>query len=150
LILWNTCRRDFKPDGALRDIYVLRTGVADWNQLLATLSNRFRFEYFVDGLTRLLPADAEQIFAIQKSAKPLLRVQVGAITAACHFFTIDEIEFDIDPREIISQESLDELLGFVRLIGDCVTKQVTITYENDQQHPFISYDPKDNGMSYHE
>jgi hypothetical protein len=148
LILWDECCGDFAPDGALRDIHIQQTRIAHWNQLLKTLRDKYRAEYFIDGLSCAVPADAEAIFSIRESATTLLRVQVGAATLAYHFFAIDEIEFDVDPREVNSQPSLDQLLEFVKLIGDCVAKQVTMTYENDREHPFISYDPKDAGMSY--
>ncbi len=147
MILWDQCRSNFAPDGALRDIYILRTSIDDWNHLLKAVCDHFRPEYTVDGLSHPMPADAGEVFAIQESTTQLLRVEIGSINAACHFFTIDEIEFDIDPREINSQESLDQMLEFVRLIGDSVSKQVIVTYESDQQHPFISYDPIEKSMS---
>lgn len=69
---------------------------------------------------------------------------------ACHFFTTTEIEFDISPREVTSQAALDELLGFLRLVGDTLGRAVIMSYESDEQHPFITYEPSTREFQYHE
>ena len=51
--------------------------------------------------------------------------------------------------EIASQSDLDELLPFVRQLGERTHKRVMITPENDQQHPFISYEPVSGDFKYH-
>jgi hypothetical protein len=85
---------------------------------------------------------ADEAFTIRDTASPTLRFRVvGRIVVLCPFFTSDEIEFDIDPREATSQAALDELLGFLRRVGDSVGRAVMLSYENDSQHPFISYEP---------
>jgi hypothetical protein len=68
----------------------------------------------------------------------------------CHFFSESEIEFDIDPREVISQAELDILLIFLQQVGNAVHHPVVLTPENGPKHPIISYEPKLGQFRYHE
>jgi hypothetical protein len=150
MIRWETCRRDFEPDGALRDIYVHGTSIEHWRTFYGMLRATDGLEYSVDGKPRDLPASADDAFAARSTSNPMLRFRVGTATVVCHFFTVDEIEMDIDPREVTSQAALDELLGFLRRVGDTVGRTVILTYENDEQRPFITYEPGRREFEYHE
>jgi hypothetical protein len=80
----------------------------------------------------------------------MVRIRVGTVMVVCHFFTTDEIEMDVDPREVTSQAELDELLGFLRLVGDTLGRAVILSHESDEEHPFISYEPGRREFQYHE
>ena len=148
-IRWETCGRNFEPDGVLRDIYVRETSSEDWRSVFAMLGREYELEFYVDGVARPVPTGVEEVFTIRKIANPLLRFAVRNVVVCCHFFDFEEIEFDIDPRDVRSQEALDSLLGFMRRVGDTVAKPVILTYENDREHPFISYDPGQRAFSEH-
>ena len=150
MIRWDTCRREFEPDGALRDIYVRSTTIEHWRTLFVALRASYALEYSVDGTARPLPAVVDEAFTTRDTASPSLHFRVGGIVIACHFFTTDEIEFDISPREVTSQTALDELLGFLRLVGDTLGRAVAMSYESDEQHPFITYEPSRREFQYHE
>lgn len=150
MIRWETCRRNFEPDGALRDIYVNATGIEDWRALFEVLRRDYDLEFLVDGVPREIPATIDDIFEMRGAASPILRISAGGICVVCHFFTTDEIEFDIDPREVTSQSALDELFGFLRRVGDTLSRPVILTYEGDEHHPFISYEPSRREFKYHE
>ena len=144
MIRWETCKRAFSEfigEGSLRDIYVLDTTIEDWRTLFAQLQIRFKLSYVVDGTDRQLPLTVDEIFATREQACPTLSFLVGDIWVVTHFFTPDEIEFDIAARDVTSQASLDHLLGFLQLIGDTVRRTVLLTPENDERHPCITYNP---------
>lgn len=149
MIRWDTCRREFEPDGALRDIYIHGTTIEHWRTLFAALRATYALEYSVDATARALPAVVDEAFTTRDIANPSLNFQVGGIVVACHFFTTTEIEFDISPREVTSQAALDELLGFLRLVGDTLGRAVIMCYESDEQHPFITYEPSKKEFQYH-
>lgn len=107
-------------------------------------------EYSVGGVVQESPNRVEQAFANSSSGIPLLRIQVGAILVVFHFFSDDQIECDIDPREITSQSDLDVLVGFMRWLGDAVRKPVLLTPENGREHPIITYVPDRKEFHYHE
>ena len=97
MIRWETCKRDFEPDGALRDIYVCGTAIDDWRALFEVLRTTFGLEYLLDGVSRPVPATVDEAFTIRDSASPTLNFAVGDIIVTCHFFVANEIEFDISP-----------------------------------------------------
>jgi hypothetical protein len=55
MIRWNTCRRDFEPDGALRDIYVHGTSIEGWRAVFDMLRRNYALEFLVDGTPREIP-----------------------------------------------------------------------------------------------
>ena len=73
----------------------------------------------------------------------LMRVQVGKALLHCHFFAIEEIEIDIDPREIASAIEHDGVMGFIESLGRALGKPVVLTPENDPETPIVSYQPSD-------
>jgi hypothetical protein len=150
MIRWETCRRDFEPDGALRDIYVQDTTIDDWRGVFDMLRRTYDLEFLVDSEPRALPTTVDEAFAIQVTASPILRFRVGGIVVISHFFIAEEIDFDIHPSEVTSQAVLDELLGFLRRVGDTVGRAVILTHESDGQHPFITYEPSRREFQYHE
>jgi hypothetical protein len=141
MIPWDKCRRDFEPDGGLRDIYVHSTTMEHWRALYETLRIAHHLEYSVDGTPQSLPVSVDEAFAARSTSSNAIRFRVGSALVVCHFFATDEIEMDIDPREVASQAALDELLGLLRLVGDTLGTPVGLTYEGDEQHPFITYEP---------
>jgi hypothetical protein len=48
----------------------------------------------------------------------------------CHFFTEQEIELDLDPREVNSEERLNSLFRFMKVLGKHLGKEVILTLEN--------------------
>jgi hypothetical protein len=150
MIHWDTCRRDFEPDGALRDSYVHDTTVEHWRTLFDALRATCELGYSVDGTPCPLPTVVDETFTNRQIVNPSLSFYVGDINIACHFFTTDEIEFDISPRDVMSQAALDDLLAFMRLIGGTLERVVILTYENDGQHPFISFEPSTSEFRYNE
>jgi hypothetical protein len=150
MIPWDTCKEDFRWDGSLRDIYVTPASLTDWRTVYPVLRDYPDVEYSVDHIVQQPPATVEQVFAVRPLVGPMLRFRVGRTLVVFHFFSHDEIECDIDPREVVSQSDLDALLGFVRLLGDTVHRLVMLTPENGREHPIITYEPKSREFQYHE
>jgi len=148
MISWDTCKDDFRSDGSLRDIYIAPATLADWRAIYPLLRDFPAVEFSVDGVVQPPPATVEQAFAVRRSASPVLRFRVGRALVVFHFFSEEEIECDVSPREITSQTDLNALLGFVRQLGDTTHKRVLITPENDREHPFISYEPESREFEY--
>jgi hypothetical protein len=141
MIHWEKCKKDFRWDGSLGDIYITPALLSDWQALYPLLRDSPGTEYSVDGVVQLPPDSIEQAFAARASASPMLRVKVDRATVVFHFFSEDEVECDFDPRQIASQADLNALLGFIKLLGDATNKRVVITPENAPTEPFISYEP---------
>ena len=126
MIRWDTCKEDFRGDGSLRDIYITPATLADWRVVYPLLRTHPGVEYSVDGIVQPAPDSVEQAFEARRSASPMLRFRVGSALVVFHFFTDEEIECDFVPNEITSQADLDDLLGFVRQLGDTTRRRVEI------------------------
>ncbi len=149
MISWDTCRQDFEPDGALRDIYVYDITMEHWRLLYRMMCADYRVEHSVNQQPQPVPASVDEIFALSPECGPILWLHLDCTGASCHFFSPEEIELSIAPWDIVSQETLDTLLDFVKRVGDTVGKNVTLTYENDRQRPIISYEPSSGAFCYH-
>jgi hypothetical protein len=150
MIYWDSCKDYFQWDGSLRDIYVAPATLNDWRVIYPLLLNSPGILYSEDGVKQPAPALVESVFAVRASASPMLQIMVGEASLVFHFFSVEEIECDFDPREIASQSDLDALLSFVQMLGESISKQVVITEENDHEAPFISYLPYAGVFQYHE
>jgi len=56
------------------------------------------------------------------------------------FFVVDEIEFDVDPKEIVGQEEFDAVCEVVRVIGQALGKPVGVTDESAHSQVIMRYD----------
>ncbi len=63
------------------------------------------------------------------------------------FHADDEIDFDVDLRELQGQDRLDVLCGFLREIGRRLGKQVLMDPEGEYGHPVLGFDVEEVGAS---
>jgi hypothetical protein len=139
---WRQIAPDFAFDGSWRDIYVLDTTLSDWQVVLDMLRQLDPAPIFrVDGVAKAIPDRAEGAFESRASAGALLSVSIGKAVLNCHFFGVDEIEFDLDPREIGDSDQFERLVAFMRLLGELTGKVVLLTPENFKESPILRYSP---------
>ncbi len=142
---WHEVKTEFEWDGSWRDIYVLDADLEAWQKLLDFLrSSQYQLLYTDEGEAVSLPETAAKVFEGRDSFWPCLGVEVGGLLFNCHFFTDEEIEFDLDPREVKGQDTLDVVLAFMRDIGQAVGKRVILTPENFQNIAIFEYLPESN------
>jgi hypothetical protein len=128
---WKTVRHEFAFDGAWRDIFVLGTDIDGWQRMLDGLrSSHQDISYFRNSEPMELPENAEDAFSPNGEDRPLLSVRFCGVLANSHFFTPEEIEFDIDPREVRGQERLDGVFAFMHTLADFVGHEVILCPEN--------------------
>jgi hypothetical protein len=147
MISWETCRREFAPDGGLRDIYVFDTTIEHWRKLIRILMDFSDFECCIDGNVRPIPSNVEEIFKLA-GASALMRFQSAGVTFVLHFFCLERIELDIVPREVNSETTFNGLISVLKSIGDGLKKPVIVTYESDERCPFITYEPSKKEFVY--
>jgi hypothetical protein len=130
-LTWETVRGEFVFDGSWRDIVVFGTDLTDWQRMLDGIrSAGYEFVYYRADEPTELPAKACDAFPLSGECDRRLSVWFAGVLANCHFFTEEEIEFDIDPREVKGQRELDALFGFMRCMAKSVNKDVVLTAEN--------------------
>jgi hypothetical protein len=67
-------------------------------------------------------------------------IKLGSILVKCHFFVIQEIENDIDPKEIETIEDHYNLVSYLINISKLLNKSVILTAENQRDLVYISVD----------
>ena len=136
---WNEYKSAFTWDGSWRDLYILNTTLTDWQQLIDFLrasSYTLRFDHEED---EPLPEHIAGLFGGE--ILHLLSINLGGPILNCHFFTEEEIEFDLDPREFKSRQEGERLLAFMKGVGDRLGKAIRLTPENTQNIALVEYDP---------
>ncbi len=140
---WEQCKKDFEFDGTWRDIYILNTNSDDWNKFLKSLLNsKYETKFWIDGEVAKEITSIQEALEIQNHASPYMLIDALGVQIACHFFTDEEIEFDIDPRQVSNQQDLDAVINFMIFLGDLLQKKAILTPENTPNLIVIDYNPK--------
>ncbi|MER8104476.1 hypothetical protein [Kitasatospora sp. NPDC094016] len=144
-LLWDDVKDFFDPDlmGALPDVCVAGTSVEDWQAVFDLVgSNGWTWEYSVGGVAGPLPAAAEVLSRPADAETVDLRVwPVPAVLAIFRPMSADEIDFDVDLRELQGQEGVDVLCRFLAALGRRLGKPVVMTAEGDYGNPVLGFDP---------
>jgi hypothetical protein len=144
-LLWDDVVSFFDPDlmGSLPDVVVPGASVEDWQALLDLVSvSGWTFQYS-EGETVLPVSRAEAVLSRPADAEsPELRVWPAAdVLAIFRFWAVEEIDFDVDLRELQGQERLDVFCGFLRVVGRRLGKPVLMDAEGgDHSHPVLGFD----------
>ncbi|XVU28207.1 hypothetical protein ACQPZJ_14530 [Actinoplanes sp. CA-054009] len=146
-LCWDDVQKLFDPGlmGSLPDACVPQTSVADWQALLDLVVARgWRFEYSEGDTALPLPTASAILTREPGSEYPALRVWPYPHLLMIFWFSgADEIDFDLDLREIQDQERLDEFCEFLRAVGRHLDKPVLMAHEmgNPAEHPVLGFLP---------
>lgn len=149
---WEDIKWIFEPDGALRDIYVQEVSLNDWRTVIDLINEKYKVNYGDTGEykdTNQIDKDYVIEYLTDKTggieSKSAL-ISLGKIRINCHFFLEDQIEFDIDPKEVKSIEDFELIEGFMLEISKSIGNQITLTDENNPKFPLIKIDTN-NGIN---
>jgi hypothetical protein len=123
-------------DGSWRDIYVLQTSLDDNKKWTDYVNENYHIEWF-NGLTQSdeKKVDFEVIKEYWNGNQDLCstaKIFIAKIQINNHFFVDNEIENDIDPREINSIEDHEIVVKYMTDLSNLLGKPVILTPENDQ------------------
>jgi hypothetical protein len=118
------------------------TTLADWQAVLDLVrAEGWSFESSVGGERAALPGRAEQMLDRPDQECVVLRVwPAPGVLAIFRLYAVEQVDFDVDLRELQGQEQLDVLCGFVRTLGRRLGKRVLMTPEGSSAFPLISYE----------
>ncbi len=144
-LLWDDVRNFFDPDlmGALPDVSVAGTSVEDWQAVFDLVrSSGWTREYTEGGVAGALPSAVEVLSRPADAETAELRVwPVSDVLAIFRPMSAEEIDFDVDLRELHGQAGVDTLCGFLCAIGRRLGKPVVMTAEGDYGNPVLGFDP---------
>lgn len=124
----------FFIDGSLRDILIRRTNIADWEGLLSySFQNADMVSIKIDSEIKMCDkVTATKLFNLRERHTVTLSIVVFGITLNTHFFDENEIELDLDPREVITDVQIEHLEQF--LVGLAIQLSKPINFYDENQH----------------
>ena len=94
-------------------------------------AGRYHFEFTGAWQEATFPCNIDRLFPTgPESQLTTLSLHVSGVRVNCHFFTPEEIEFDLDPAEVNDPANLDGLFAFMKGLATAVGKEVVLTPEN--------------------
>lgn len=146
---WSQAAEDFSPDGSLRDIYVRHVSADDWERAYRWLIDTYPHVFTRDGIQIESPPSVEFIWQDRAVAFNRLTLDVGELHVNCHFFQSDDLELDLRPEEVVSEERFVALTVLIEGLGRLVDKTVVLSYQNGRDDAvFVEFRPED-GLRYH-
>ena len=139
---WNEIKWIFEPDGTLRDIYIKNVNIDIWIKLISYLNQKFDIKYGSNGANKI---DLEYVTESltnhdEKRERYSASIIIDNIIINTHFFFDQEIEFDLDPKEINSKSNFEKVLNFMTNISKILNREVILTGENQIEFPLITID----------
>lgn len=143
-LLWDDVREWFDPEcnGVLPDVHVSGATVEDWQAVVDLVRSKgWAFEYAVDGRETRLPTSVVDMLSLGDRAGVTLKVwPASGVLAVFRPYCVEQIDFDVDLRELQGQQRLDVLCAFLRAIGRRLGKAVVMTPEGAAEVPALGYD----------
>lgn len=144
-LLWKDVSGFFDPDlmGALPDVFVPGASVKDWQVVFDLVRTKgWRWEYWLGGAPRRLPSAADALPRSDGDETAVLKVwPVPGVQVNFWLLSAEQIDFDVDLRELQGQEGVDVLCGLLRAIGRRLGKPVKMISEGSYGDPVLEFDP---------
>ncbi|MDQ0226060.1 hypothetical protein [Metabacillus niabensis] len=133
--------RVFFKDGSLRDIYVQACNLNDWQKFYDWIrtSSWNILLYKDDQLVEYKGKFVDYLFKEKKNHHIRLTIPINGILINCYFFSEDEIEFDIDPKEINNVYDANTVFEFMKSLAKILGKQCILSEENTPEIPLVTF-----------
>jgi hypothetical protein len=140
-LLWDDVSCFFDPAamGSLPDVRVPNASVEDWQAVLDLVAEKGWKCQYAEGGTVLPVPRAQGVLSRPADAECPVWPSADVL-AIFRFHADDEVDFDVDLRELQGQERLDVFCGFLREIGRRLGKPVLMDPEGDYGHPVLGFD----------
>ncbi len=124
----------YEDNGTWRDIYIHNTTKLDWKKWINLVNENYRLEFY-NGLTgrteyKIKFKIIHDYWDGKHNTGSSTKIEIGSIDINCHFFTEEEIENDIDPKQVKNIEDHNLLISYLLLIESTLNKKVILTPEN--------------------
>jgi hypothetical protein len=143
-LLWDTAKNFFNPDlmGALPDLHVADVSASEWQKVFDLVeSSGWPFQFRLDMTPQpLLPA-REAFEKLGEAGVDLCVWFAPEAEAIFRLYSPEQIDFDVDLRELQGQDRLDGLCEFLCRLGRVLARPVLMTAEGDWGYPVLGFDP---------
>ena len=126
---WEKLEPQFEPDGSLRDVLVLDIGIEEWQRAWDALKGwNPAPNLMIDGIPAPCPDDVCGLLGRSEDL-PLLVIDIEGCTVHCHFYDQCEIEFDLDPREFVTDVQVGRFFEFLATLYRAIGKELVVTLD---------------------
>lgn len=135
-------RRVFRADdGLLLDIVVPDADIEAWDRTLALVASWPGATHVVGSQQRPPPRRFTDFRSTSQAEGGCISIWVSGCQVNLHHFGDDEIELDIDPGDVGSDESARGLLGFVADLARAIGREVHIAPESLHAMVLLAFHP---------
>lgn len=141
---WDEVAEFFDPDlmGTLPDVVVPGASVQDWQAVFDVVtSSRWTWEYRVGQEAAPLPSAAEALTYAAAEYRELWVYPAADVLVIFRLYAADQIDFDMDLRELQGQQGVDCVCDFLSVLGRRLGKFVLMCAEGDYKNPVLGFDP---------
>lgn len=139
---WSKIAPHFEADGSLCDIHICGTSIDDWASVWTALIVEPRcLAFTIDGELSTVPSVVTTAFLLGRAHSVCASYALGQQRLNCHFFSEEEIEFDLDPRDVVGLDEAKQLAEFMTRMGRITSKEVRLTPENEVGSAIARYEP---------
>ena len=134
-----------REDRMLWDVVVTHVHASDWDRALSALRRASESDTAIE-IVEDIDGSAADAFGVDGTGlddgvqRRVLVKLAGEAEAHAHFFAVDEIEFDVDPREL-SARSGAALLRLMKILAISTSRPCLLTPENVHHRPMVAFDP---------
>ena len=90
----------------------------------------------------------DEVLNLRRERSTSLQIKIDGIALHSYFFCREEIDFDIDPREVGQAHALQHVLEFFGRIADLLNKDVVITPEGAREFVIFRLRPGSDLVDY--
>lgn len=144
-ISWEELKeRLYFEDGTLRDIYVFGVTRGDWADWVDIVNANYEVAFAVGDEAPRPRIDFEAVkdYWTGRSENSLLAtVKLGKVLVNCHFFTPDDFESDLDPREFTGPEDHARLVEYLQQLAAIFDRKVLLSEEDAPEFGLLEVTP---------
>ncbi|MFF2878363.1 hypothetical protein ACFVR2_18790 [Gottfriedia sp. NPDC057991] len=119
----------FFKDGSFRDIYVLNVNLTEWQKCLDWIrTSTMDIVFYKDGEVTVY--EETDVAYFLKDYGKLMAIHINGVQINCHFWSEDQIEFDVEPKEVKSITQAIGVFDFMRNLSKILGKESILTWEN--------------------
>ena len=133
---WNKLRSGiYHVDGSWRDVYVLNATRDDWQRWIAHVNTTYKVSFIAENYEAGEATDKINAGFIddrwdEEHYTACASVFLNEVQVNCHFFMDNEIENDIDPKQVKSLDDHLMIMSYMKAISTLLGKEVILTKEN--------------------
>ncbi|SFC48038.1 hypothetical protein [Bacillus sp. UNCCL81] len=129
----------FFVDGSLRDMYVFNVGLDEWQKLYELIHrSHWNITLYIDGqISEYENTTVYMLFKEKENHSIMMTIKINGILFNCYFFSLTEIEFDLDPKEIKNETDVKVVFEFMKKISRVLGKECVLTLESDSDNPLV-------------